>query len=143
VTFKSVLRTGTSSLVTVALPLPLGLDLEQDDASGIISVVAVSGSGSADGDNVKVGDIVRAVTAREKRMAYPQGQVALGGIGRPQLVTSFVPCPVGIPLDVVLDAVSSNADTAASHPDPLMTQPGLVTLLLERPNALIQKDITS
>ena len=129
----STMPAGKSSLETVKLPLPLGIDLEQSPEDGLIKVVGISGSGSADGKNVQVGDVLRGVTAREKRMAYPGSQVAMGGIGQPQLVTSFIPCKRSIELDYVLEAIGSMRTTANSHPDPAMLEEGEATLLLERP----------
>jgi hypothetical protein len=81
VSMTSVLPNGKSELLKVQLPLPLGIDLEQSPKDGIIRVVSVSGKGSAKNteETVKVGDILRAVTARVKKMSYPQQQVALGG----------------------------------------------------------------
>lgn len=129
----SILPAGKSSIQTLSLPLPLGLDLEQSPEDGLIKVVDISGTASADGENIQIGDILRGVTAREKRMAYPGFQVAMGGIGKPQLVTSFIPCKRGIDLEYVLQAIGSMKTTATSHPDPAMFEEGKATLVLERP----------
>jgi hypothetical protein len=109
------------------------MDLEEDETTGRIVITGISGTGSADGKNVRVGDILRAVTAREKRMAYPEGNVVLGGIGRPQMVTSFVPIDKNVDFGTVLEAIKSNILTSDSSPDPAMRTPGEVTMLLERP----------
>eukprot|EP01041_Mallomonas_annulata_P005722 gene5722-11555_t len=134
VTFSSWLPRGSSELVTLRLSLPLGVDLEQNE-DGWIRIQNISGYGSADGTNLRIGDVIRAVTAREKKMAYPMGNVMFGGIGKPQLVTSFKPCEVYTPLQDVIDAILSHAITSSdgSHPDVTMTEPGDVTLIVERP----------
>ena len=124
---------GESELVNVKLQLPLGMDLEEEEMTGRIVVTGISGTGSADGKNVQVGDILRAVTAREKRMAYPEGNVVLGGIGRPQMVTSFVPIDKNVDFGTVLEAIKSNMLTSDSSPDIAMRTPGEITMLLERP----------
>jgi len=134
VSMTSVLPNGKSELLKVQLPLPLGIDLEQSPKDGIIRVVSVSGKGSAKNteETVKVGDILRAVTARVKKMSYPQQQVALGGIGRPQLATTILFCERRRDLDEILDGLASNLETADAHPDDAMRIPGIPTLLLER-----------
>ena len=114
--------------------MPLGIDLEQSPKDGIIRVMSVSGKGSAKNteETIKVGDILRAITARVKKMSYPQQQVALGGIGRPQLATTIVFCERRRGLDEILDGLASNQETADAHPDDAMRVPGIPTLLLER-----------
>ena len=133
VQMTSVMPVGKSRLVQRQLPLPLGIDLEQG-SDGLVKVVSVSGRGSAKTgeEGFLAGDILRMVTSREKRMAYPQGNVSLGGIGRPQLVTTAVFCERKRSLDDILAALASNLDVADSHPDPMMLKPGSPTLLLER-----------
>jgi hypothetical protein len=64
----------------------MGLELEQGEEDGLIRITGVTGRGSATGEEVSPGDILRGLTAREVRMVYPDKQVALGGVGRPQLV---------------------------------------------------------
>jgi hypothetical protein len=132
VNFVPWLPSRSSKLETITLPLPLGIELEQSEEDGMIRIINLSGTGSADGSNVRIGDILRALTAREKRMVYPQGNVALGGIGRPQLVTSFLPLKKGVPLDLVLDAIMSNQEINSSSDDLNLRRPGLITLIVER-----------
>ena len=100
----------------------------------VIVVTSVTGKGSAcaEDEGILPGDILRMVTAREKRMAYPQANVSLGGIGRPQLVTSAVFCERKLDIEYILAALASNLEVASAHPDALMLRPGVPTLLLER-----------
>lgn len=101
----------------------------------------MSGRGSVsvwdenDRDNeksLKIGDILRGLTAREQKMGYPFGNVALGGIGRPQLVTTFIPVKRGDDFDMILDKIASHNDLSDSNPDPAMSLPGQVTFIVER-----------
>jgi len=137
VSMTSVLPSGKSILVTRQLPLPLGIELEQGD-DGLIVVSSVSGKGSAarDASGLMVGDILRMVTGREKRMSYPQTNVSLGGIGRPQLVATAFFCERKKDISEILAAIASNNIVASSHPDPLMCKPGIITMLLERPTTV-------
>mmetsp|Transcript_33384 Transcript_33384/g.56044 ORF Transcript_33384/g.56044 Transcript_33384/m.56044 type:complete len:204 (-) Transcript_33384:189-800(-) len=138
VSFSPWLSKGTSQLVKVTLPLPLGMTIEQSDEDGCCRIIEISGTGSANSgstDNVRCGDIVRAITSREKKMVYPQAQVALGGIGRPELVTSFVPVerrPDA--LDQVLNGIVSNSEISPNSDDDSLRREGKVQLILERPN---------
>ena len=124
-----------SSLETYKLELPLGIDIEQSDEDGICRIVGISGTGSANSaENIKVGDMVRAITAREQHMVYPQAQVALGGIGRPQLVTTFLPVerrPDAF--DKLMDGIRSNLEISSNSDDAGLREQGRVQLVLERP----------
>ena len=136
VSFSPWLPQGQSDCVSCRLALPLGMDIEQSDEDGMCRIVGITGQGSAasNGNNVRVGDIVRAVTSRAKHMVYPQAQVVLGGIGRPQLVTTFLPIerrPTA--LDALLDGIRSNLEVSPSSDDFGLREPGMVQLVLERP----------
>ena len=67
-------------------------------------------------------------------MVYPQTQVALGGVGRPQLVTAFLPIerkPTA--LDMLLDGILSNLEVSQNSDDMQLQSEGMVQLVLERP----------
>lgn len=134
VNFNPWIASGSSKLVQERLPLPLGIDVEQSEEDGMIKITGIADQGSVttSGANVQIGDVLRALTAREKRMVYPRTNVALGGIGRPQLVTSFLPLKKGVPLDLVLAAMKSNLETNPTSDDPYLRSPGEITLILER-----------
>ncbi len=135
VSFSPWLGQKKSSLETYKLELPLGIDIEQSDEDGICRIVGISGTGSANSaENVKVGDMVRAITAREQHMVYPQAQVALGGIGRPQLVTTFLPIERRLDaFDKLMDGIRSNLEVSSNSDDVRLREQGRVQLVLERP----------
>jgi hypothetical protein len=108
VDFRPRMNNDNTKISTLQAPLPLGMVIgEHDSIIGAFCVDEVIDDSNAALAGVKVGDLLRAVTACEVRMETPTWQLIVGGIGQPKTKRMMYSCD-GRPFEEVMDAVSSN-----------------------------------
>ena len=80
---------------------------EHEEIPGAIRVDEVLQGGNGETAGVKVGDLLRAVTACQVTMETPTWQLLVGGIGQPK-TKRFMFATDGRPFEQVMEAVASN-----------------------------------
>ena len=126
---KIQVASASTRCVQMTVPPPLGISFEENTETGEIFVAEIARGSNADAAGVaKVGDVLRAASAMVPEMKYGQGNLLLGGNGRPgfRRVLYMVPngedYRPGASFDQSIGAVVSNS--RAGNFD--------VTLVLER-----------
>lgn len=81
---KIEVDSASTRVVQATICPPLGVAFEEDATTREIVVTEVlPGSNAETVGGIAVGDVLRACSAMIPEMKYPQGNVLLGGIGRP------------------------------------------------------------
>lgn len=107
---------GTSTVLAVRSVLPLGIILgESEDVPGAIGIDEIAPGGNAGAAGVKVGDLLRAVTACQVTMEQPTWQLIVGGIGQPKTKRMMFSTD-GKVFEEVMEAVASNRMDPSGEP---------------------------
>ena len=106
----------STRVVQATIMPPLGIVFEEDAGAGEIVVTEVlPGSNAEEVGGIRAGDVLRACSAMIPEMKYPQGNLILGGVGRPgfRRVLYIVPraheFKPNVTFDQTMGAIMSNS----------------------------------